>query len=81
MTARKARARTGARFASEKQVPRCARNDRQKDKGNGKGKGNGNGNGNGDGKSSGQCGGPSLRSRMTAKTCNGYGGSWGWGGL
>ncbi len=25
-----------ARYASEKQVPRCARNDRQKSKGNGK---------------------------------------------
>jgi hypothetical protein len=31
-------ARTGARYASEKQVPRCARNDSQKDKSKGKGK-------------------------------------------
>jgi hypothetical protein len=35
----KAKARTGARSAREKQVPRCARNDSQKGKGNGKGKG------------------------------------------
>ena len=33
------KARTGARCASEKQVPRCARNDRQKGKGKGKSKG------------------------------------------
>jgi hypothetical protein len=32
-------ARTGARFAREKQVLRCAQNDNQKGKGKGKGKG------------------------------------------
>ncbi len=38
--------RAGARFAREKQVPRCARNDSQKGKGNDKGKGNSKGKGN-----------------------------------
>jgi hypothetical protein len=45
------KARTGARCASEKQVPRCARNDRQKGKGKGKGKSKGKGKGKGKGKS------------------------------
>jgi hypothetical protein len=40
MTERKAR--TGARFAREKQVLRCAQNDNQKGKGKGKGKGKSN---------------------------------------
>jgi hypothetical protein len=39
MTERKAR--TGARCAREKQVPRCARNDNQKGKGKGKSKSKG----------------------------------------
>ena len=42
--------RTGARCASEKQVPRCARNDRQKGKGKGKGKGKSKGKGKGVGR-------------------------------
>ena len=54
----------GARGASGKQVPRCARNDRQKGKSKSKGKSNGNSNGksksksksngNGNGKSNGK---------------------------
>jgi hypothetical protein len=47
MTERKAR--TGARFASEKQVLRCAQNDSQKS--NGKDKSNGNSNSNSKGRS------------------------------
>jgi hypothetical protein len=55
------------RASREKQVPRFARNDRQKNKGKGNSNGNGNSNSNGNGNSNSndKYSGPSLRSRMT----------------
>ena len=56
-------ARTGARYAREKQVLRCAQNDNQKGKGKGKSKSKSKSKGKGKGKNKCQCGDLSTAAR------------------